>query len=98
VAHVKIYTRAGCGYCTGALRFLRERGVAFEHVDATGDMATRRWLIAVTGQSTVPQIFIDGRPIGGFTDMLALARRGELDRLLAVHSDSSSGSAASRSG
>jgi len=72
----------GCGYCTAALRFLREKGVPFEHIDATGDAKTRRWLVEVSGQTTVPQIFIDGRSIGGFTDMLALARTGELDRLL----------------
>ncbi len=82
-AHVKIYTRAGCGYCTAALRLLREKGVAFEHVDATGDPSTRRWLVEVTGRHTVPQVFIDGRPVGGYTELVALDRRGELDRLLA---------------
>ena len=80
---MKIYTRAGCGYCTAALRMLRDKGVAFEHIDATGDPDTRRWLVEVTGRATVPQIFIDDHPIGGFTDMLALDRRGELDRMLA---------------
>ena len=95
MAHVQVYTRLGCGYCTAALRFLREKGVAFEHIDATGDGKTRRWLVEVTGQTTVPQIFIDGRSIGGFTDMLALDRRGQLDALLY---SSSSGSGASTSG
>jgi glutaredoxin 3 len=82
-AEVKIYTRAACGYCTAALRLLRSKGVEFEHIDATGDPATRRWLAEVSGQSTVPQIFIDGRSVGGFTDIRALDQRGELDRLLA---------------
>ncbi len=80
---MKIYTRAGCGYCTAALRMLRAKGVTFEHVDATGDPDTRRWLVEVTGRATVPQIFIDGRPIGGYTDMVALDQRGVLDHLLA---------------
>jgi glutaredoxin 3 len=82
-ADVKIYTREGCGYCTAAIRLLRAKGVHFQHIDATGDTATRRWLAEVTGQATVPQIFIDGRPVGGYTDIRALDERGELDRLLA---------------
>jgi glutaredoxin 3 len=82
-AEVKIYTRAACGYCTAAIRLLKSKGVQFQHIDATGDPATRRWLAEVTGQATVPQIFIDGRSVGGYTDIRALDDRGELDRLLA---------------
>ncbi|HLL20555.1 MAG TPA: glutaredoxin 3 [Kofleriaceae bacterium] len=82
-AHVKMYTRQWCGYCTAAQRFLDERGIKYEHIDCTGDQATRKWLQEVTGRSTVPQIFIDGQSIGGYDDMRALDRRGELDRMLA---------------
>ena len=82
-AMVRIYTRRGCGYCEMALDLLRDKGVAFDHIDATGDHALRRWLTEVTGQHTVPQIFINGRPVGGYSDIRALDRRGELDRLLA---------------
>jgi glutaredoxin 3 len=89
-AEVKIYTREACGYCTAAIRLLKSKGVAYQHIDATGDPDTRRWLAEVTGQSTVPQIFIDGRPVGGYTDIAALDRRGELDRLLAGGSQASS--------
>ena len=81
-AHVKIYTTSWCGYCTAALRLLRTKGVEFEQVEAE-DLKTRRWLREVTGRSTVPQVFIDGRPVGGYTDLRALDERGELDRLLA---------------
>jgi glutaredoxin 3 len=81
-AEVKIYTRAACGYCTAAIRLLTSKGVRFQHIDATGDSETRRWLAEVTGQATVPQIFIDGRSVGGYTDIRALDERGELDRLL----------------
>jgi glutaredoxin 3 len=93
-AHVKIYTRSWCGYCTAATRFLKDKDVAFEEIDCTGDAATRKWLVGATGQSTVPQIFIGDHSIGGYTDMLALDNRGELDRLLAgepAHGSSSSG-------
>jgi glutaredoxin 3 len=89
-AEVKIYTREGCGYCTAAIRLLRSKGVEFQHIDATGDPATRRWLAEVSGQATVPQIFIDGRPVGGYTDIRALDQRGELDRLLAGHGNQAS--------
>lgn len=81
-AHVKMYTRRWCGYCTAAHRLLTEKGVPFEEIDCTGDHATRRWLQDVTGRSTVPQIFIDGKPVGGYDDIKALDRTGELDRLL----------------
>lgn len=81
---VKIYTRAWCGYCTRALALLDQRGIAYDHVDATYDPATRAWLVEATGGlTTVPQIFIDGAPIGGYTDLAALDRSGELARRLA---------------
>jgi glutaredoxin 3 len=91
-AHVKIYTRDWCGYCTAALRLLKQKGVAFEHIDATGKPEMRRWLVEATGHTAVPQIFIDGQPVGGYTDLLALEQRGVLDRMLAgVQGSSASG-------
>ena len=84
MAEVKIYTREWCGYCTAALRLLRKKGVAFEHIDTTGDPDKRRWLVEATGRTTVPQIFIDGRAVGGYTDIRALDERGVLDRMLGI--------------
>ena len=81
-AKVKIYTTGWCGYCHAALRLLKQKGVAYEQIDAE-DSKTRRWLRDATGRTTVPQVFIDGRPVGGYTDIRALDERGELDRLLA---------------
>ncbi|MBA3820267.1 MAG: glutaredoxin 3 [Deltaproteobacteria bacterium] len=86
-SHVKMYTRRWCGYCTAAEHLLKEKGVAYEEVDCTGDHAIRRWLVEVTGRSTVPQIFIDDKSIGGYDELRALERRGELDDLLAGSSD-----------
>lgn len=80
---IKVYTRRGCGYCTQAERLLRHKQLPYDHVDVSADPATRRWLVGATGQTTVPQIFIDGRSIGGYTELAALDRRSELDRLLA---------------
>ena len=91
MAPVKIYTRQWCGYCTRALRLLDAKGVAYEHVDTTNDPQTRAWLVTATRQSTVPQIFIAGRSIGGCDELYDLERRGELDRLL-QSSSSSAGS------
>lgn len=82
-AQVKIYTRRWCGYCVAAEHLLGKKGVEFENIDCTGDTAKRQWLAEVTGRTTVPQIFIDDRPIGGYDDLRALERSGELDKLLA---------------
>lgn len=82
-AHVQIYTRRLCGYCFAAERLLSRKGVAYEQIDATGDPELRRWLAAVTGRKTVPQVFIDGKPIGGYDDLQALDRSGALDAMLA---------------
>ena len=82
-SRIELYTTSYCGYCHRALALLQRKGLSYENHDVTGDSATRRWLIEVTGRRTVPQIFIDGRPIGGYTDLDDLDRRGELDRMLA---------------
>jgi glutaredoxin 3 len=87
-AEVKIYTRKWCGYCTAAERLLRGKRVEFENIDCTGDHAKRKWLAEVTGRTTVPQVFIDGRPVGGYDDLKILDRSGELDKLLAGSSES----------
>lgn len=82
MATVRIYTTPTCPYCHAALGLLRAKKIPFEQVDVWRDPAMRARLVELTGRSTVPQIFIDDRPIGGFTDMLALERRGELDPML----------------
>lgn len=83
MAEVVVYTVNWCPYCRMAVQLLRDKGVAFEQIDVDGDRDKRAWLREATGQSTVPQIFIGGRSIGGYTDMAALDRRGELEPLLA---------------
>ena len=77
---VLIYTTDYCPYCRQAERFLTSRGVAFQSIDVTGDQATRDKLVELTGGlTTVPQIFIGGVPVGGYSDLVALHRRGGLD-------------------
>ncbi len=81
---VKIYTTNYCGYCTRAKDFLRGKGISFEEIDVTGDDAARARLAEQAGgRKTVPQIFIAGEPIGGYTDLVQLDRDGRLDPMLA---------------
>jgi glutaredoxin 3 len=82
-ARIHAYVTTTCGFCHRALRLLHDKGVAFCRVDVTGDRKTRNWLVQATGQHTVPQIFIDGKSIGGYTDLAALDRAGKLDQMLA---------------
>ncbi len=83
MAEVLVYRTRFCPYCVRAVRLLERRGVAFQEIDVSGDEPRRAWLRETTGQHTVPQIFINERPIGGFTELAALERSGELDQLLA---------------
>jgi glutaredoxin 3 len=82
IATVKVYTTRICGYCALAKALLTKRGVPFEEVDVTRDEAQRTWLVKATGQKTVPQIFIDGEPIGGSDELHELDASGELEKLL----------------
>lgn len=82
MAEVTIYVTDYCPYCHRALDLLDRKGVKYTAVDVDGDSAKRAWLRQATGQRTVPQTFIDGRPVGGCDDLHELDRRGELDRLL----------------
>jgi glutaredoxin 3 len=77
-AHVHVYTTRICHYCVRAKALLSKRGVAFVEVDVSGSAEKREWLVEVTGRRTVPQIFIGEQPIGGYDDLVALDRKGEL--------------------
>lgn len=80
---IDVYTTTYCPYCTRAKDFLTKKGVAFNVHDVTGDDAARMALVEKSGgRKTVPQIFINNQPIGGFDDMVALDRAGKLDALL----------------
>jgi glutaredoxin 3 len=80
---VTIYTTDSCPYCRRAEAFLHERGVPFKQIDVTGDDAARVKLVELSGgRRTVPQIFIGELAVGGYTDLIALHQKGELDPLL----------------
>ena len=79
---VEVYTTPFCPYCQSAKALLKRKGVTFEEIDAPHGSSARRNAVARSGgRSTVPQIFIDGRSIGGFDDLSALDRAGKLDPL-----------------
>ena len=79
---VRIYTKRRCWYCRAALKLLHDKGVVSEEVDVTTDAQARVWLQEATGQRTVPQVFIGEQSIGGYSELAALERMGELDPLL----------------
>jgi glutaredoxin 3 len=79
---VTVYTKDFCPYCVRAKRLLDKKDVAYEEVNVEGRDDLRVWLVEATGQQTVPQVFVDGRALGGFTDVDALDREGKLDPVL----------------
>jgi glutaredoxin 3 len=83
MARIDLYTTAWCGYCVRAKSLLEERGYTFEEIRVDSDPHFRARLEELTGGWTVPQIVVDGQPIGGYMDLVALDRSGELERLAA---------------
>ncbi len=79
---VTVYTKDNCPFCVRAKRLLEKKGVPYVEVNVEGDDQLRTWLAEVTGQKTVPQIFVGERPLGGFSDIDALDREGKLDPVL----------------
>ncbi len=84
MAQIDIYTTPTCGYCAAAKRLLTARGATFREIDVSADPAQRAAMVArAGGRRTVPQIFIDGRHVGGSDDLHALDAAGGLAPLLA---------------
>jgi glutaredoxin 3 len=82
MAAVVIYSTGYCGYCVRAKQLLERKGVAVKEVMVDQDPQQRELMERITGRRTVPQIFIGERHIGGYHDLSALERAGELDALL----------------
>ncbi|MBI4518387.1 MAG: glutaredoxin 3 [Deltaproteobacteria bacterium] len=81
---IKVYTTRYCAYCLRAKRLLDQKGLRFEEIDVGGSAERRAEVVRRSGRRTVPQIFIDGKPVGGFDEIKALDDRGELDALLGL--------------
>ncbi len=85
MAKVEIYSKAFCGYCARAKRLLDGKGVPYEEYDITmGGPKRVEMLQRAQGRTTVPQIFIDDRHVGGCDDLFALEYEGQLDGLLSA--------------
>ena len=83
MASITIYTKGWCPYCSAAKDLLRRKGAAFEEIDIERVAGARAEMIQKAGgRSTVPQIFVGQRHVGGCDDLYALDGRGELEALL----------------
>lgn len=80
---VEIYTTNWCPYCNAAKQLLEDKGVPYEEIDVTDDFGRTAMVERAHGRRTVPQIFIGSTHVGGYDDLSALERRGQLDPLLA---------------
>ncbi len=85
MAKVEVYTTTFCPFCVRAKSLLKSKGVPFVEIDVTDDAELRQKMVEMSGgRRTVPEIFIDGKIIGGFDELKALNDKGELDPLLAA--------------
>jgi len=84
LARIEIYTTPYCPFCVRAKALLNSKKVAFEEIDVSDDDDLREQMVKrAGGRRTVPEIFVNGRIIGGFDELRALDLKGELDPLLA---------------
>jgi glutaredoxin 3 len=83
MARIQMYTTRWCGYCVRAKTLLDSRGLEYEEISLNDDAGFRQRLLELTGGWTVPQILVDGEPIGGYTELWQLDRSGELGKLAA---------------
>lgn len=82
MAKVIIYATATCSYCVHAKRLLDQKKISYTEIRVDLNPAMRDEMIVLTGRKTVPQIVINGDPIGGFDDLFALEQSGQLDALV----------------
>ncbi len=83
-ANVLLYTTDPCGFCRSAKSLLQSRDITYDEIDLARDPEGRERLLALTGQMTFPQVLVNGRPIGGFRELLEADRSGRLGELLAA--------------
>jgi glutaredoxin 3 len=84
MTRIQMYTTRWCGYCVRAKALLDDKGLDYEEINLDDDPAFRQTLQELTGGWTVPQIVIDGTPIGGYTELWRLDKSGQLDARLAA--------------
>lgn len=82
MASVTVYGNSSCAYCGAARMLLKKKGVDFDDVTITQDAEKRAEMEALSGRTSVPQIFIGETHVGGFDELCELDASGELDRML----------------
>ncbi|MGN6513083.1 MAG: glutaredoxin 3 [Lysobacteraceae bacterium] len=80
---ITLYSSAMCGYCVAAKNFLKSKGLDWNEVRVDLHPEERTRMVARTGRTTVPQIFVGETHVGGYDDMMALHRAGGFEPLLA---------------
>jgi len=78
MSRVEIYTKRWCGFCHMAKNLLARVGLVFQEHDVTSDPGREQEMRERSGRRTVPQIFIDGQPVGGYTELRELHEAGRL--------------------
>lgn len=81
-AKVTIYTTPTCSYCMQAKQLLNKKNIPYTEIRVDLDPAILNEMEALSARKTVPQIIINGKPIGGFDDLVALELSGQLDKIL----------------
>ena len=85
MSRIEVYSSLWCPFCSRAKALLKRKGVEFEEIDVDRDANLRQQMMQrAGGRRTVPQIFIDGRHVGGSDDLADLERAGRLDALLGI--------------
>ena len=79
---ITIYVTVWCGYCRRAKQLLTSKNLAFNEINVDDDVKFREEMLARSGATTVPQIFVGDKHVGGCDDLYALDRDGGLDRLI----------------
>ncbi len=77
--HIEVYSSHNCTWCVHAKALLESKGLDYEEINISLDMARALEMVERSGRRTVPQIFIDDEPIGGFDELSALNQAGRLD-------------------
>ena len=84
MSRVTVYTTEPCGFCRTAKALLAARKIPYEEINLAKDPSGRAKLAELTGMMTFPQVVIDGKPIGGFQELAAADRAGDLRELAAA--------------
>ena len=69
---IEIYSKSWCPYCAKAKALLKSKALEYSEVDVTTDVGREAEMVERSGRRSVPQIFIDGEPVGGYDDLAAL--------------------------